>query len=124
MILSKHFEFIGRAKPWQRNHTHYRTPQQKGSANANQAERLAPVFEDFNSTKIGSLSAEAYTYVTWFRAFDEIEKKVGFKLYFEPYLGKNLMKGPPVGKFPDSKKRILHIHAKATNDWNAYQSDV
>ena len=122
MILSKHFEFIGRGKPWQRNHTHYRTPQQKGSANANQTERLAPVFQDFNTTKIGSLSKEAHTYVTWFRALDEIEKKVGFKLYLEPYLGYRLMKRPPVGRFPDAKPRILHIQEKAKNDWNAYQT--
>lgn len=80
--------------------------------------RRAPIYEKKPKT---TLSVDEYTYVTWFNAFDKVEKKTGITLHLEPYLGKNMAKKPPVGTYPKFWERIKHIKKKAKNNWNPYE---
>jgi hypothetical protein len=94
---------------------------QKGGKAVNQ-ERIVSSLDrtPVEVEKGARLSPKEKAYVKWFAALDNVERRTGSKIHLEPFLGRKIIREPPVGTFPKYKHRINHIKRKSKNNWTAY----
>ena len=57
----------------------------------------------------------------WFATIRTIEQEMGKTISFN-FIEPEVDRGPPVGRYPTYPEMHEHIKAKASNNWNAYET--